>query len=223
MADIETVTIHVDPACPWCWLTSRWLAEVETVRPVRVRTRLFSLREINREHEADDRIRQAHEAAEAAERVLVQARRAGGDDALARLYAAIGEAHHEQAEPLGDRETLRRAATAAGLDPGIVDTALADPSTLDELLEEHRAVAARGAFGVPALILGEAPPMFGPVVDRRITGEDAGQLWDRVSWLLGQEHFFELKRDRTGRPDIGRYREELEGRTTASQRERTAG
>ena len=206
MTDSIDITIHVDPACPWAWLTSRWLAEVEKVRPVHVTTRLFVLAEANREQEADDRHLQIHRASETALRVLVAARRAGGDAALARVYSEIGEAHHERGVDLDDAGMLAGSAAAAGLDPGLVAAASGDPSTREELLAEHRAIASRGAFGVPTLVLGDAAPCFGPCVDTRITGESAGELWDRVAWLLTVEHFYELKRERIGRPDVGRYR-----------------
>lgn len=206
MTNAADVTIHVDPACPWAWLTSRWLAEVEKVRPIRVTTRLFDLAEANRSTDADEGHRRSHGAGEVALRVLVAARRAGGDEALARLYTELGEAHHERGEPLDDQGMLSCALAAAGLDPGLEEAARNDPTTLDELLAEHRAIAERGAFGVPTLVLGDAAPTFGPVIDTRITGEAAGELWDRVAWLLTAPSFYELKRERTHRPEIGRYR-----------------
>ncbi len=201
---ITTVTLHVDPCCPWAWLTSRWLAEVERVRPVRVVTRLIDLAEANRGKE-EGRQRDSHEAGERASRVLVQARREGGDPALARLYTEIGEAYQERAEPLADRAVLRACATAAGLDPGLVDRALDDPATLDELLAEHRAAAEQGAFGAPTLTLEGAAPIFGPVVDVRVTGELAGELWDHTAWMVRHGNFFELKRNRGGKARVGRY------------------
>jgi predicted DsbA family dithiol-disulfide isomerase len=204
---ITTVQLHVDPACPWAWLTSRWLAEVETVRPVRVVTRLFDLAEINREADAaDERRARSHSAGEQALRVLVAVGRQGGDEAVARAYAEIGEAYHERAEPLGELATLRGALQRAGLDGELADAALADQSTLVELLAMHRAACDQGCFGVPALSVDGGPATFGPVVDRRVTGEEAGELWDHVSWLLRRGFFFELKRNRTSRADVGRYR-----------------
>jgi predicted DsbA family dithiol-disulfide isomerase len=205
MTNPTDLTLHIDPACPWAWLTSRWLVEVEKVRPIRVTTRLFVLAEINRDSEPDERHLRFHRASETAMRVMVAARRAGGDAALARVYTELGEAHHERGEPLDGEGVLRAALVSAGLDPALVDAAAADPSTREEMLAEHRAVAARGAFGVPTLVLGDAPPSFGPCIDARITGEAAGELWDRVSWLLTAEHFYELKRERTQRPGIGRF------------------
>jgi predicted DsbA family dithiol-disulfide isomerase len=202
-----TVTLYVDPACPWAWLTSRWLAEVATVRPVRVVTRLFDLAEKNREDDrADERALKSHNAGERALRVLALAGQEHGDDAVGRVYTEIGEAYHERAEPLGELPTLREALRRAGLDPDLADRALADESTLEAVLAQHREACEMGAFGVPTLCLDGAPCVFGPVVDRRVTGEEAGQLWDHTAWLLRHGYFFELKRTRTHKADIGRYR-----------------
>jgi predicted DsbA family dithiol-disulfide isomerase len=202
-----TVYLHIDPACPWAWLTSRWIAEVATVRPVRVVTRLFDLAEINREKDAtDQRAALSHTAGERALRVLVAVRREHGDEGLARAYTEIGEAHHERGEPLGELGTLRAAMTAAGFDPDIADRALSDDSTFTDLITEHREACNRGAFGVPAICFDEGPAVFGPVVDRRVLGEEAGELWDHVAWLIRRGFFFELKRERTSKAQIGRNR-----------------
>lgn len=207
MSDATTLYLHVDPACPWAWLTSRWLAEVERVRPVRVVTRLFDLAEINRDADREDeRMQRSHTAGEQALRVLVAAGRAGGDAAVARAYTEIGEAYHERAEPLGELATLRGAVQRAGLPAELADSALDDETTMTELLEMHRAACDRGAFGVPAICFDGGPATFGPVVDRRVRAEEAGELWDHVSWLMRRGFFFELKRERTGKADIGRYR-----------------
>ena len=211
MSTPSTVILHVDPACPWAWLTSRWLAEVEKVRPVRATTRLFDLAEINREADrGNERMAHSHSAGEVALRVLVAAGRAGGDQALARAYAEIGEAYQERAEPLDDLPTLRGALQRAGLDPDVADRALADESTMSELLDMHRAACELGVFGVPALCIDGGPAMFGPVVDRRIAGEEAGELWDHVRWMLDRGWFFELKRERTSRAQVGRYAAQAE-------------
>jgi predicted DsbA family dithiol-disulfide isomerase len=197
----HTVELHIDPVCPWAWLTSRWLYEAERIRPFTVVTKFFSLAEVNR---AEDDKRDTHNAGERALRVLVAARREGGEAAIRALYTEMGEAHHERDEGLGD-DSLRAAVTKAGLNPQLVDEALADPSTLTELLGEHGQAIGRGAFGVPSLSVDGSPPYFGPVVDTRITGEDAGRLWDMVAPLLVEPHLFELKRSRTNDPEVGRY------------------
>jgi predicted DsbA family dithiol-disulfide isomerase len=202
-----TVTLHVDPACPWAWLTSRWLAEVEKVRPVKVDTRLLDLAEINRDRDKEnEQMGRSHSAGERALRVLVLVGRELGGDALAHAYTEIGEAWHERAEPLGELATLRGALQNAGLDPGIADRALEDDSTYEELLVHHRDACEKECFGVPTLSIDGGPSIFGPIVDRRITGEEAGELWDHVAWLIERGFFFELKRERKHRADVGRYR-----------------
>jgi predicted DsbA family dithiol-disulfide isomerase len=204
-----TVILHVDPACPWAWLTSRWLAEVEKVRPVRVETRLLDLAEINREQDqSDEGMQRSHSAGERALRVLVLVRREHGAEAMACAYTEIGEAWHERAQPLGELTTLRAALRAAGLDPALADRALEDESTFEELLAQHREACESECFGVPTLQIDGSPAIFGPIVDRRVTGEEAGELWDRVAWLIQRGFFFELKRNRSGRAQIGRYREQ---------------
>ncbi len=175
MSTQTTVFLHVDPACPWAWLTSRWMAEVEKVRPVRVVTRLFDLAEINREGDRDDeRMQRSHSAGELALRVLVLVAREAGDEALSRAYAEVGGAYHERGEPLGEAQTLQGALQRAGLDPAMVERAWADDTTFTELLRLHQEACDRGAFGVPAICFADGPATFGPVVDRRVGGEEAG-------------------------------------------------
>ena len=200
----QQVELHVDPACPWCWLTALWLFEVEQVRPITITTKLFSLAEINR---ADGANSDALKAAERALRVMVAARRAGGEKATRVVYRALGEANHERNDAPGEMETLRAAVAAAGLRAKLADEALADPSTLTELNAEHAAVVERGAFGVPTLSINGSAPFFGPIIETRITGEEAGELWDIVAPVLADPRLFELKRNRTRRPDVRRYQE----------------
>jgi predicted DsbA family dithiol-disulfide isomerase len=199
----QAVEVHVDPSCPWCWLTVLWLFEAERVRDFTVTTRVFSLAEVNR---GADSKRSAHNAGERALRVLVAARRAGGEPAIREVYRQIGEAYHERDEPLGDTATLENAVVAAGLERSLVGEALADETTRTELLSEHAHAVERGAFGVPSLSVDGNPPCFGPIIDTRITGEDAGRLWDLVAPLLANPRVFELKRSRTTHADVGRYR-----------------
>jgi predicted DsbA family dithiol-disulfide isomerase len=199
----QEVDLYVDPACPWCWLTALWLFEVEKVRPITITTKLFSLAEVNR---ADAAHGDALQAAERALRVMVAARRAGGEKATRAVYTSLGEASHERSDAPEEMETLRAAVRSAGLNPDLADEALADASTLTELDAEHAAVVERGAFGVPTLSIDSSTPFFGPIIDTRITGEEAGELWDIVAPVLADPRLFELKRSRTSRPDVARYR-----------------
>ena len=204
--DPVAVDIHVDPSCPWAWLTWNWLQQVAAVRPLALTTRVFSLAEINRDREKDERSRAAHQAGERALRCLVAAEREGGSPALTALYREIGEAYQERAEPLGDEAVLRACAAAAGLDPELAGRALADPATLIALAEAHRTAVDAGAFGVPTVRVEGGPAFFGPIIDRRMEQEAAAQLWDHLAWLLAQQPLFEIKRGRPGGAQVGRHR-----------------
>lgn len=197
----ETVEIHVDPLCPWCWLTAQWLFEVEQVRPITVTTKVLSLAELNR---GDEPLHPALEAGSRAVRLLVAARRRGGETAIRALYVALAGAQHDRDQPLTEMDTLRAAAAETGLPGTFVDDVLVDPRTHDEVLVEYASAHDRGAFGVPTLSVEGSAPYFGPVIDRRITGEDACALWDVVRPLLLQPFVFELKRPRTDKPQVGR-------------------
>jgi hypothetical protein len=166
------------------------------VRPVEVHWRFFSLEEVNKGERTVDweRGRSAPVL-----RVLALVRRKYGEDAVDRFYAALCRARFERDEKLDDPAVCERSLAEADLDPGLRAMALADPSTRDEVLQEHYAVVEHmGAFGVPTLVLddGAGPGIFGPVINPVPTGEEAGQLWDHTLWLTRQPGFFELKRSR---------------------------
>ena len=204
MVSTPTVEMYTDPLCPWAWLTSRWLLEAEAVRDFQLVTKVFSLADVNAENED---YRDYFQKTRRTLRLMVAARRVGGEPAIRSVYAALGQAHHERDEPLAEEATLHVAAAAAGIPAQLVADAMADSSDLqEEMLAEHRAAVERGAFGVPTLSVDGSPAYFGPVVDRRITGEEAGTLWDITLPLLLHPHVFELKRNRTSEPDIGRIR-----------------
>ncbi|MDQ6855804.1 MAG: DsbA family protein [Candidatus Dormibacteraeota bacterium] len=196
----QQVELHVDAVCPWCWLTALWLYEVERVRPISVTTKVFSLAAVHKERG------DALKSAERALRVLVAARRLGGEPAIRAVYRELGEAHHERSESLGEQATLQNALIAAALDPTLAEQALADDSTLSEVLAEHTGAVDRGAFGVPTLSIDGSDSFFGPIIAERITAADAGRLWDIVAPVLTEPRLFELKRNRTRKPEVGRNR-----------------
>ena len=173
------------------------MRQVRQVRPVEVRWRFFSLEEVNK---GDDKTVDWENGRSAPVlRVLALVRREHGEDAVDRLYDALGQARFVRDEKLDDPAVVEAALEAAGLDHGLRAAALADPATREVVQAEHAAIVeSRGAFGVPHLVLedGDGADMFGPVIDPVPRGEAAGELWDRLVWLMRQPGFFEVKRSR---------------------------
>jgi hypothetical protein len=91
---------------------------------------------------------------------------------------------------------VAEACREAGLPADLVERALADPSTHEEVLAEHQdAVDRYGAFGVSWLVVDDQPiGFYGPIISEVPLGDSALELWDHVSWLLTQSTFFEIKR-----------------------------
>ena len=86
-------------------------------RPVEVAWKLFSLAEINKNQEMDEAHRISHAKGRKMERMLLAARRQGGNDALERLYMAIGDAHHGRKDDLNDESVVVGCLKQAGLPP----------------------------------------------------------------------------------------------------------
>lgn len=198
-----TVEIYLDPACPWAWLTSRWLRQVAQRQPISVVYRLFSLAEVNR---GDDPKTDAHRAGERALLALVAARRAGGQAAMERAYDALADAWHERAQPLAETATLEAAMAAAGVADVLAGDALDAPDLAEELDRDHRAARERHVFGVPTLSIDGGTAWFGPIVDRRLDDDEAEALWEATRSLMRLPHVFEMKRERSGDADVGRKR-----------------
>jgi 2-hydroxychromene-2-carboxylate isomerase len=188
------VDFYLDPACPWAWRTAVWMQEAAKVRPIDVHWKLLSLEEVNRPRGT---LHDSHVKSRAPFRVLVLARRQGGEKAIEALYAALGVARHERKLDLGEPATVRDALGEAGLSATLYDEALADPTTEQEYMAEHAAIVERGAFGVPTLVIDGGPPVFGPVIQPPPRGEEAGVLFDHVAGLSRIPTFFELKRNRS--------------------------
>ncbi|HLH23255.1 MAG TPA: DsbA family protein [Chloroflexota bacterium] len=189
------IKLYFDPICPWAWRTSLWLREARQVRPLQLTWGFFSLAEVNRA--AGNPPKERHQQSQVPFRIMALARRQHGPEAVDRLYLAFGRAHHERQQNIGQLDVIAAALDEAGFDRGLRDAALADPTVEQELRDEHAALAARGAFGVPTLEVAGAQPLYGPIIDRVPTGEAAGELWDHTAWLLAQPHVYEFKRARS--------------------------
>jgi 2-hydroxychromene-2-carboxylate isomerase len=190
----QEVDFYFDVSCPWAWRTALWIREVAKVRPIQVTWKFLSLAKIN---EAGDYSRDSHTASHATFPLLARARAQGGNEAVERLYMALGQARHERKESLADAAVIERALTEAGLDPAWRTEAAAEPGMEERILAEHQEGVERlKAFGVPTLSINGQRGFFGPVITSVPTGEDAGELWDHIAWLAAREDFFEYKRSR---------------------------
>ncbi len=188
-----------DPVCPWAWMTSRWLGEVERVRPVTVTWSVMSLAVLNEGRDLPPKYLQLMEHAWGPVRVLIAAGDAHGQEVLKPLYDALGERiHHAQRN---DYEAIIAEALAEVGLPGALASA-AQSSDHDEALRasHQRAIDLVGdEVGTPVIsVAGTA--FFGPVVSPAPKGEAAGRLWDGCVLVAGTDGFFELKRSRTRDP-----------------------
>lgn len=201
--DLIDVDIFVDPICPFAWLTSRWLLEVERVRQVAPTFRIMSLSVLNDGREGlSDFYRDLLDAGWGPARVAVAVEQQHGPDGLRRFYDAFGTRHHVGDRPLG-RQLLADALADAGLAGSLAEAA--DTDRLDEALRASHAAGMQPVgddVGTPVLHIHDPShdtpiTIFGPVVTPAPRGEAAGRLWDGVVALAGAGEFFELKRSRT--------------------------
>ena len=193
----EAVRFHFDPLCPWCYQTSRWARRLAELGEISLDWGVFSLEIVNADD--DSVVRDTGRAAPAL-RVTVLVRDRHGAAAVDRFYGALGDRIHQRGEEVSDPATVTGALDDAGLDASLLEEALADGSTWDQVEAEHRDLVERTrSFGVPTIVLdgGKGPAIFGPVISHVPDDDDAVELFRHVSWLARYENFSELKRDRT--------------------------
>jgi hypothetical protein len=195
------VDFWFDPLCPWAWITSRWMVEVEQVRPVSTRWHVMSLSVLN---EKRDDLPEGYKERLAAGwgpvRLCVAAEQKFGADVVLPLYTAIGtKFHDEKAER--DRPMFEAALAEAGL-PADLAEAMSSAEYDDLIRASHADGIDRVGYevGTPIIAIAGAS-IFGPVVSPIPRGEAAGKLWDGVLLVMQTDGFFELKRSRY-RPPI---------------------
>ncbi|MFM8968861.1 MAG: DsbA family protein [Actinomycetota bacterium] len=203
-----------DPVCPWAYITSRWVVEVQQQRNYDVSWKFISLFMINDERgygEGKQAWRDGHFAGLQALRVASAARTSAGNDAVAAVYTALGKAiHADKRRPEssgGMHNLLREVLTEAGLNPDWAKSA--DDELHDEVIryETKAALEATGKdVGTPILIFNpgsaEQSSFFGPVISKIPRGSDALRLWDAVYTLATTSGMAELKRSLRATPSF---------------------
>lgn len=188
--ELTTVDLWFDPQCPWAWLTSRWMLEVEKVRPVKTHFHVMSLSILNQDREV---------TGWAPVRVALAVEEQYGQEQLAAFYTAIGTRLHPRQEGL-TRATIEGALSDVGLSPQLADAG--DTGDNDDALRRshHAGMDPVGMdVGTPVIHV-NGVAFFGPVITPRPTGETAGRLYDAVVQMASYPGFFELKRTRTADP-----------------------
>ena len=184
-----------DPACPFAWISSRWILEVEQVRDIEVTWQIMSLAYLNQDKDIPEEYREFLKTAWGPVRVLMAAEQQHGKEVLLPLYTAMGtRIHVEQQEK--DRAMVEAALAEVGLDASLAD-AMEDSSYDGAIAESHhRGMDQVGnEVGTPTIAF-EGRAFFGPVLSKAPRGEDAGRMWDAFVTLSKYEHFYELKRSR---------------------------
>jgi len=205
------VDFWFDPLCPWAWMTSRWVLEVEKVRDIEVRWHIMSLAVLN-EPKIDELPEEYREllATKAWKpiRVVTAVWQKHGADALGPFYTALGTRIHNNGEG-PTVEAIAGALADVGLPADLIDYADQEDFEFDaELRASHKEGIDKVGqdVGTPVIAVpgpdGEQIAFFGPVVTPAPKGEEAARLWDGTVAVASVPGFYEIKRSRTKGPDF---------------------
>lgn len=216
MPDVE---LYVDPVCPFCWQTSKWLRQVQRLEGLDVGWRFISLAMVNEETGYEGMpagYPAAHAQGTRMLRVLAATRAHAGNEAVGALYAAIGEQIWERpAPPPGDVGAVlsvhaqdldvRPALVRVGL-PETLAAAVEDPAHDVVLRQETEHALARVGDDVGTPVVVFDPPdgsgFFGPVISDLPSDEEAVAYYRALELLAGWPGFAELKRSLRTLPDV---------------------
>jgi 2-hydroxychromene-2-carboxylate isomerase len=192
----ETLDVHVDIMCPFAYQASVWLRDVRRQTGLELRWRFFSLEEVNRVEGKKHPWEREWSYGWSMMRIGVLLRRRD-PELLDAWYERAGSALHAEGRKPHRPDVARQLLVDIGLDPGLVDDALADDTTHDEITADHHRVLDAGGYGVPTLFFPDGQCLFGPVLVDPPTGEAALRLWDLVRGWTDFPLLFELQRPKS--------------------------
>ncbi|MFJ4472264.1 DsbA family protein [Streptomyces sp. NPDC089424] len=208
MSDKTPVDFWFDPLCPWAWMTSRWVLEVEKVRDIEVRWHLMSLAVLNEDKEdlPEEYREMLTTKAWGPVRVVIAARQEHGPEVLGDLYTALGTRIHNQGQG-PEKEAVAAALKEVGLPDSLMEHWDATPYEPELRASHQEGIDKVGQeVGTPVIAVpgpgGEEVAFFGPVVTPAPQGEEAARLWDGTLAVASVPGFYELKRTRTKGPDF---------------------